>query len=456
MTSFLIKGARGILTGLPADSARASGDIRVHDGVIAEIGALTPQPDEDIVDASGCVVTPGLVNTHHHLFQSVMKAAPQGMNESLAPWLRLVPYRYWDKIDEEALEVSVTIGLAELALSGVTTTADHHYLYSQSYDFDPNEKLFSAAQKFGMRFALCRGGATKGRTFDEDKTTPIPTETLDTMLRAVDDTAKRWHDASDDSIRRVVMAPTTPTFSLEESELREIASAARARGLRLHSHLSENWTYDDYVREKYGKRPIEWIAQHDWLGPDVWFAHLTTCDDNEVSLLAQTGAGMAHCPQPNARLGSGIAPAAKLSRMGGRVSIGVDGASANEAADMISAIYAAFTVNRAAHGANAVTAEELVSWATRGGADILGFDTLGVIAPGRPADIVLFDLNAPRYFGQHDALIGPFISGGQAHVRRSYVAGREIVRDGKLPWLDMEKLGADAARVVKRMAQASL
>jgi cytosine/adenosine deaminase-related metal-dependent hydrolase len=453
MTSFLIKGARGILTGRKGEAARRHGDIRVVDGVIAEIGALAAQPGEKIIDGGGRVVTPGLVNTHHHLFQSVLKSVPAGINESLAKWLRLVPYTYWDKIDEEALRVSATIGMAELALSGATTIADHHYIFSKSYEFDPAEVLFDTADKFGVRFALCRGGATKGRNFDEDNTVPMPTETLDEMVDSITATAKRYHDGSDDSMRRVVFAPTTPTFSLEPEELRDLARASRALGLRLHSHLSETTDYDNYTMAKYGMRPVHWISQYEWLGPDVWFAHLVTCDESEVRVLYETGAGMAHCPQANARLGSGVAPADMLSKLGGNVSLAVDGAAANEAADMISALYTAFCVHRAAKGVDALDAETALEWATAGGAKILGLNSIGTIEVGKSADIVLYDLNAPRYLGQLDPLVGPIISAGDAHVRHSFVKGREIVRDGKLPWLDMEQLAADAARVTQRIAR---
>jgi cytosine/adenosine deaminase-related metal-dependent hydrolase len=453
MTSFLIKGARGILTGRKGEAARRHGDIRVVDGVIAEIGALAAQPGEKIIDGGGRVVTPGLVNTHHHLFQSVLKSVPAGINESLAKWLRLVPYTYWDKIDEEALRVSATIGMAELALSGATTIADHHYIFSKSYEFDPAEVLFDTADKFGVRFALCRGGATKGRNFDEDNTVPMPTETLDEMVDSITATAKRYHDGSDDSMRRVVFAPTTPTFSLEPEELRDLARASRALGLRLHSHLSETTDYDNYTMAKYGMRPVHWISQYEWLGPDVWFAHLVTCDESEVRVLYETGAGMAHCPQANARLGSGVAPADMLSKLGGNVSLAVDGAAANEAADMISALYTAFCVHRAAKGVDALDAETALEWATAGGAKILGLNSIGTIEVGKSADIVLYDLNAPRYLGQLDPLVGPIISAGDAHVRHSFVNGREIVRDGKLPWLDMEQLAADAARVTQRIAR---
>lgn len=455
MTDFLIKAAEGILTGKKGAGARAAGDIRVRSGKIAEIGRLSPLPGERIVDAGGCVVTPGLVNTHHHLFQSVLKAVPEGMNESLAKWLRLVPYSYWHLLDEEAMQIAATIGMAELALSGATTVCDHHYIYSPRYDFDPNEVLFDVADRFGMRFALARGGATKGRSFDDARTVPLPIETLDQMLAAVETAATRWHDPSDDAMRRVIFAPTTPTYSLQTNELEDALKAARKLGLHIHSHLSEDKGYAAYTQENFGKRPVHWMADHGWLGEDVFFAHLVDCDPSEVRVLAETGTGMAHCPQANARLGSGVAPAAALSDFGGNVSLAVDGAAANEAADMISALYAGFTVHRASHGAAAVTAETLLHWATEGGAKVLGLPAIGTIEPGKAADLVLFDISHPRYMGQHDRVIGPIISGGAAEIRHSFVAGKPLVENGTLPWLDLEQLGADAARITRRIAEQS-
>lgn len=455
MTDFLLHGALGILTGQVGEEARTTGAIRVAGGRIAEVGTLQPRPGERVIDASGCVITPGLINTHHHLFQSVMKAVPAGMNEGLARWLRLVPYSLWHHIDAEALRVAATIGLAELALSGATTVADHHYFYSDTYDFDPDAVLFDVAARFGMRFVLARGGATRGRAFDDARLAPLPTEPLDTMLTRIEDTARRWHDPAPDAMTRVICAPTTPTFSLDTGELRAVADAARGMGLRLHSHLSENMDYVEYTLSSFGKRPVPWLAEHGWLGSDVFFAHLVECSPDEVRMLADTGTGMAHCPQANARLGSGIAPAAALHDLGGSVSLAVDGAAANEAADMISALYAAFTVHRAAHGAQAVTAETLLHWATAGGARVLGLPGVGVIAPGMAADLAVFDLTHPRYFGQHDPLIGPIISGGDACLRHSFVAGRPVVENHRLPWLDMAALAEDAARVTRRLSQTS-
>ena len=452
MPDFLISGAEAILTGLTGPAARAAGAVRVRGGRIEAVGVLEPEPGERVVDARGCVVTPGLVNSHHHLFQSVLKAVPEGMNEPLTPWLRLVPYSYWDTLDGEVMRAGVTLGLAELALSGATTVADHHYFYSDRFDFDPSQVLCETAERFGVRFLLGRGGATKARAFDSPDIVPLPTESLEAMMAAVEADVARWHDPAPDALRKVAFAPTTPTYSLHEGELRAIARATRAMGVRLHSHLSENEGYVDYTLANHGQRPVHWLAGHEWLGPDVWFAHLVACDEGEVRVLAETGTGMAHCVQANARLGSGVAPADLLHRLGGTVSMGVDGAAANEAADMLSALYATFSVHRIAKGVGAVDAETVLHWATAGGAKVLGFPTIGTLEPGMSADIAIFDLSQPRYMGQHDRAIAPIISGGGAAVRHSFVRGMPLVVDGRLPFLDMEALAEDCRRAVATIA----
>lgn len=448
MSGFLITGIAHGLTGSDGPDARFSGALRVRDGRIAAMGALTPEPGEQIIDASGALVCPGLVNTHHHLFQSVLKAVPDGMNLPLDPWLMRVPFTWWPHMDAESFRTSVTIGLAELALSGATTVCDHHYIYSDRLDFDPDAILFDIAAQFGLRFVLARGGGTKGRVFDDPTIPPPPVEPLERYLERALASADRFHDPAPDALRRVALAPTTPTFNVDPGALREIAATARTRGLRLHSHLSENRAYVDFTLARYGQRPVHWLADQGWLGEDVWFAHLVHLDADEVALLAQTGTGMAHCPQANARLGSGIAPAAALHGAGGRVSLAVDGAAANEAADMGAALYAAFSLHRAVGGAAALRAETVLHWATMGGAQVLGLDAVGQLAHGMAADIAILDLSAPRYMGQHDAALGPVISGGGLAVRDSFVAGRPVVQDGTVPWLDMAALGADARRAV--------
>ena len=452
MTTMLIENAAGIFTGRPGDAMRTTGAIRIRDGVIAEMGALHAEPDEPRLDATGCVIYPGLVSTHHHMFQSVLKGVRAGINLPLAGWLRSVPYRHWSGIDEEALAVAARIALAELLLSGTTTVADHHYLFSDSYRFDPAQVIFDIARSLGIRLVFCRGGATIGRNFDTDEFPPMPVQSLDRMLQSVEACAQRFHDASPGSLTRVAVAPTTPTWSLDPGELREVITAARRMKLRLHSHLSETADYVEFCLSVHGKRPVHWLAEHDWLGDDVWFAHLVHLDAEEVGILASTGTGMAHCPQSNCRLGSGIAPADAMARLGGAVSLGVDGAASNESADMLSEMHSCWHTHRALKGAHALTAEDVVHWATAGGARVLGMPSIGTLAPGQQADIAIFKLDQPRHFGMHDPMIAPVTCAGSADIRYLLIGGRTVVENGAIPGLDMQKLKADAARVVTRLA----
>ncbi|MEM8730040.1 MAG: amidohydrolase family protein [Pseudomonadota bacterium] len=430
-----------------AEGTRLAGAIRIEDGRIAEIGDLTPRPGEDTLEARGCVVTPGLVNTHHHLFQSVLKG--RALDMALDAWLGAVPYRFWPQIDEATLRISARIGLAELLLSGATTVCDHHYVFSDRYDYDPAEVLFDEAQRLGLRFVLARGGMARGRDFGAGGPPP-PVETVAGFLDGVGAAAARWHDPSPAPMTRVACAPTTPNFNYAPEALPEIAAEARRLGLRLHAHLSENQSYAAQTQRDFGQRPVPWLASKDWLGPDVWFAHLVDVTEDEVALLADTGTAMAHCPQANARLGSGIAPAPALHAAGGIVSLAVDGAAANEAADMGAALYSTFALHRARSGVGAVDPGLILHWATMGGAKALDLPGLGSLRPGLAADIVLFDLSAPRNFGLKDPADAPIITGA-ARVRHALVNGRFVVRDGQIPGLDLAALSADAAQVTERL-----
>lgn len=440
----------GIAHGWTGDAVgtRLSGAIRIEGGLIAEIGDLTPRPGEEVLDAKGCVVTPGLVNTHHHLFQSALKGL--AIDRALDDWLAMVPYTYWPRLTEEALRISARIGLAELALTGATTVCDHHYVFSNRYDYDPAEVLFEEAGRFGLRFVLARGGMAKGRAFGGD-VPPPPVESVSDFLDGIGKVAARWHDPSPAAMTRVACAPTTPNFNFAPEALPEIAQEARRQGLRLHAHLSENTAYAAHTLTAFGQRPVPWLAGRDWLGEDVWFAHLVDITPEEIALLAETGTAMAHCPQANARLGSGIAPAPALHRAGGTVSLAVDGAGANEAADMGAALYAGFAYHRAAHGVCESAPGTVLHWATMGGARALGLPQIGGLRPGMAADIAIFDLSAPRNFGLHDPALAPMITGA-ATVRHSLVGGRVVVRDGRLPHLDLADLAEDAARVTARLA----
>ncbi|MCP1575822.1 cytosine/adenosine deaminase-related metal-dependent hydrolase [Herbaspirillum rubrisubalbicans] len=467
MPTFLIRNLQAIMTGLAGAAARHAGpDLRVQDGVIAAIGKLDALPGETVLDASDCVAYPAWVNTHHHLFQSLLKGDPLGINATLTPWLAATPYRYRARFDSELFRLAARIGMVELMRSGCGTIADHNYLYYPGMPFDSSAILFEEAERLGLRFVLCRGTATRTRQLEAELPSALRPETLEAFLADMGRLAKRFHDPAPASMRRVVMAPTTPLYSATPEELREIASAARALGLRLHSHLSETVGYQDSAHAMHGCRPVEFCERVGWLGPDVWFAHLVKLDVEEIRLLGATGTGIAHCPQSNGRLGSGIAPIRALEAAGVPVSIGVDGAASNEAADMISETHAAWLMQRARRGqeaspafrggsfeggADAASVEDVVRWGSTGGARVLGLGALDGLQVGQQADIALYRLDDPRYFGLHDPAIGPVVSGGRPFLKAMWVAGRAVVQDDVIPGVDLAELGAQARQAVRKM-----
>ena len=459
----LLRGASAILTGLAGAACRHAGpDIRVADGRIVALGALQAKPDETVIDARECVIYPAWVNTHHHLFQSLLKGDPLGINQTLTPWLSAVPYRYRAAFDADLFRLAARIGLIELALSGCATVADHNYLYAPQLGFDSSAILFEEASALGLRLILCRGGQTRTRAVEADLPRALQAETLDGYLRDVERLVASWHDPAADSWRRVVAAPTTPLHAVHPHELRIIAAEARRQGLHLHSHLSETVSYQDAAAHDHGLTPVRFCAEHDWIGPDVSFAHLVKLDQEEIALLGSTRTGIAHCPQSNGRLGSGIAPVVALAAAGAQVGIGVDGAASNEAADMISETHCAWLMQRAQagqgtralcrggagedHAAAAVSIEDIVRWGTAGGADLFGLHGVGRIAPGQAADLAVYRLDHPRYLGLIDPAIGPVACAGAATLAVLLVGGRIVVRDGAIPDLDMAAL-AHSARV---------
>ena len=451
--SLLIRNAEAILTGLPGEAARAKGpDVRVIDGRIAAIGALTPEANERVLDASGCAIYPAWVNTHHHLFQTLLKAVPGGIDVPLDSWLVAVPYAFRMKFDASLLQTAAALGTAELLLSGCTTMADHHYLYWPGMPFDGSAILFETAQRFGMRFVLCRGGATLPRKVGDGTLDPMPPERFDAIVKDLERLAKTYHDPGPESRRRVVAAPATPMWSMRPEEIREFGQIGRALGLRLHTHVSETRDYVDYCRQAHGCLPVEFMARLDWLGQDVWFAHLVHLDEQEMRMLADTRTGMAHCPGSNCRLGSGIAPAPALDRLGVPVSIGVDGTASNEPGDFVAEAHLAWYVHRARGGADAATIEDIVRWGTNGGAAVLGFEQLGAIAQGFLADVAVYELDDIRFAGMHDRGTAPVTTGVRPALRWLLSGGRIVVERGKIPGVDLESLARDARAAVARLA----
>jgi cytosine/adenosine deaminase-related metal-dependent hydrolase len=469
-TSTVISGLSALLTGLPGNAARHAGpDIRIQGGRITAIGSLAPQTGEARVDASGCIAYPAWVNTHHHLAEALMKGMPAGIDANLSDWVQAVPIAHRGRFDERLMRTAARIGLVELALSGCGTVADHNFVYFPDAGFDSGAILFEEAERLGLRLVLCRAGATLERHGAHDPHDRWRPEIFEAWMRSVEATVRAFHDPAPDAMRRVVMAPTTPFFDIEPAQFAEAAQVGRGLGIRLHTHLSETVAYASVARERFGCLPVEYCARHGWLGEDVWFAHLVKLTGEEIRELGRTRTGMAHCPQSNARLGSGIAPATELEAAGARVSLGVDGSGSNEAADMISEVHAAWLLQRAragesarpAHeggrvegGAGAARVEDVVRWGTAGGADVLGFPDGGRIAVGALADIAVYDLDAPRYLGLHDRALGPVISGGRPRLKGLWVAGHRIVTDDALPGFDHAQLAAEAREAVTRLNRA--
>ena len=465
--SMLVRGAAHLWTGLPGTAMRAAGgtDLRVRDGVITAIGSLMPEPGEQVLDAAGCVIYPGWVNTHHHLFQSLLKGVPAGIDLPLVGWLAAVPVRYRRFFDhEEALRVAARVGLVELMLSGCTTVCDHQYHLYPGMPFDASAAVFDEAQKLGLRLVLARGGQTVARAMTDGSAPPqVAPVTVEQFMDSVEADVRRFHDPGPRAMRRVASAITTPNWSCRPEELLLMARQARRLGIRLHSHLSETFDYVRWAQEVHGCTPLQFAQDHEWLGPDVWFAHMVHLSDDEIALAARTGTGVAHCPQSNARLGSGIARVPEMLHSGVPVGLAVDGAASNEAADMLSEAHACWLLHRAdpragsqrggqpgGHAA-ALAVEDVVRIGTAGGARVLGLDGVGTLAPGMAADFAVYDLDAPRFFGLHDPAIGPVASGGRPRLRALVCNGQVVVEDDRVPGLDLEALRHDAAVLVDTM-----
>lgn len=469
-TSILIKNAHAVMTGKRGannDDARSSAsDLRIIGGTIAEMGnGLTPLPGERVLDASDCVVYPGWVNTHHHLFQSLLKGVPSGLNMTLSPWLQAVPFIYRRHFNEERLRLAARIGLVELMLSGCTTVADHHYIYYPGMSYDASAALFEEANRLGLRFMLLRGGATVTRKLEANDQNYIEPETLDDMIAEVERTAGRFHQRGLRPRNRVAMAPTTVTVSLQRNELKHVARAARSMAVPLHTHMSETVSFYEHCREVFGCLPIEYLAENEWLGPDVSLAHLCHLTEKEMRMLGDTRTGMAHCPQSNARLADGVASAPLLDSLGAQVTLGVDGAASNEAADMLSEVHFAWLMHRAhagaatrprpegagEAGADITTVEQVIHWASAAGARMLGFDGVGTLAVGQAADLAVYSLDDPRFFGLHDIAAAPVVSGGRPKLKWLLVDGDVVVEDDAIPGFDMAELRAQARADVKRL-----
>ncbi|MGZ4336136.1 MAG: 8-oxoguanine deaminase [Gaiellaceae bacterium] len=397
------------------------GWVLVDDGVVKDAGAGARPEADDVHDLGGAVVTPGLVNTHHHLWQNLTRARAQ--DENLFGWLKAL-YPIWSAIDEEAEYAAARVGLAELALSGCTTVFDHHYLFPPGVT-GLLEAEIRAARELGVRIVASRGSMDLGESQGGLPPDSV-VESRDNALAATEAAAA----LADGAQVEITVAPCSP-FSVTRELMTESAELARRLGLRLHTHLAETVEEEDYCRELYGCTPVEYLGEVGWLADDVWCAHCVHLSDDDVETFGRQGVGVAHCPTSNMRLGAGIARVHDLLGANVRVGLGVDGSASNERSDLFMEVKQALLVARVRGGPKAMTAREALRLGTRGGAAVLGRDDIGQLSPGKRADLAVWRTNGLELGGADDLVAGLVFSGPH-RVDRLYVNGEEVVRDGHL------------------------
>ncbi|WP_370286568.1 8-oxoguanine deaminase [Pseudooceanicola nanhaiensis] len=442
MAETLIRRAGTILTMDDTRQELSRADILVRDGVIAEIGEGLTTTGET-VDARGCVVTPGLVNTHHHLYQTLTRAVPGGQDALLFGWLRTL-YPIWARFGPEEMRVSALTGLAELALSGCTMSSDHLYLYPNGARLDDT---IDAAREIGLRFHPTRGAMSIGESdggLPPDALVEAEAAILEDCVRVID----AHHDASEGAMVRVGIAPCSP-FSVSRDLMREAALLARDKGVMLHTHLAENDEDIAYSQARFGCRPGQYAEDLGWTGQDVWHAHCVKLDGAEIDLFARSRTGIAHCPCSNCRLGSGIAPVRAMRDAGVKVALGVDGSASNDSGNLVAEARQAMLLQRVARGADAMSAREALEIATRGGADVLGRPDTGRLAPGKRADIAIWDVSGVESAGSWDP--AALLLAGPTQVRHLFVEGRQVVRDFHVTTIDLPRVLEDQRRLARRL-----
>lgn len=446
MPTVLIKNAKCLVTMNQDRTELNDADIFVRDGVIEAIGHNLSGDADKVVDAQNCVVTPGLVNTHHHLYQSLTKAVPNGQDALLFGWLQTL-YPIWSHFGPEEFFVSAQLGLAELAMSGCTMSSDHLYLYPNGAKLDDT---IAAAETIGLRFHATRGSMSIGESdggLPPDSLVEREDDILNDSIRVVD----KFHDPNPGAMVRVGLAPCSP-FSVSRDLMRESALLARDKKVMLHTHLAENDEDIAYSLEKFGCRPGQYAEDLGWVGDDVWHAHCVKLDNDEIDLFARTKTGVAHCPCSNCRLGSGIAPVRKMRDKGVKVGLGVDGSASNDCAHILSEARQAMLLQRVQNGADAMAAREALEIATLGGAQVLNRDDCGSLEVGKRADIAIWDVSGLGAAGSWDS-VAALILCGPFDVRDLFVEGKQIVRDGVLASLELPKIIEKQNQLAMKLAE---
>ncbi len=445
----LIRNAQAVITVDAEDRVLHNANILIEDRVIRYIGT-EPQPADQVIDASHCFVYPGLINTHHHLYQTFTRNLPQVQKMELFPWL-VTLYEIWRGLDEDCIYDSSLIGIGELMRYGCTTCMDHHYVFPKTGSEHFIDQQFRAADTLGVRFHATRGSMSRGKS-DGGLPPDDLVQDVDTILSDSERLVKKFHDTTQFSMHQVALAPCSP-FSVTTQLLKDSAVLARQLGVRLHTHLCETIDEENFTLQAVGMRPLEYMESCGWVGPDVWYAHGIHFNDDELKFLARTGTGVAHCPVSNMKLASGVCRVPDMLKLGVPIGLAVDGSASNDCSNLMAEIRAAYLLHRLHASANAPTGYELLKMATMGSARLLGREKeIGSLEVGKAADLFMIDVDIPDLVGAKKdpaCLLGTV--GYSRPAKMVMVNGKVVVEDGQLLGIDEEAVRVHASGLVDTM-----
>ena len=445
-----IKNPLGIFT---ATEDSAAGGVVIEKNVIIEVLSAGQQPSlpvQKIFDASNHVVLPGLINTHHHFFQTLTRAVPQALNKELFDWLRAL-YPIWAGLTPEMLYSASEVALAELLLSGCTTSADHHYLFPKGMEKAIDIQV-EAARNMGMRVTLTRGSMSLGE--DEAGLPPQSTvQTEDIILEDSERLIHQYHDAKDGSFLQIALAPCSP-FSVSRNLMEESAKLSTAHNVRLHTHLAETQDEDHFCENMFGLRPLDYLEDVGWLNKNTWLAHGIHFNEEEVFRLGRSRIGIAHCPTSNMILASGVCPTLELERAGVTIGLAVDGSASNDASNMIAEVRQALYLQRLKYGAAKISHQDVLRWATKGSAALLGRTDIGRLAAGSQADLAFFRLDDLNFSGSHDPLAALLLCQAQ-RADRVMISGSWRVEEGQITGFDIDSMKNKHHSLAKRLLKTN-
>ena len=445
--TLLVQNVRYLVTCNDNNDVLENVSLLIKDGVIAQVGKFDPVPADEVIDATDMILYPGLINTHHHLYQTFSRNLPQVQHMELFPWLKYL-YEIWKNLEEENIYYSSMTGMGELLKSGCTTILDHHYVFPQGKSDRFLDVQFAVADELGARFHATRGSmdlSVKDGGLPPDSVV----QTVDKIMYDSEAAVKKFHDPSRYAMHQVALAPCSP-FSVSEELLRQTAIVARQLGVRMHTHLAETKDEERYLLERLGMRPLEYMESLGWIGEDVWYAHGIHFTDEELQRMAKTKTGVAHCPISNMKLSSGIAQIPRMLELGVPVGLAVDGSASNDGSNMLEELRVGYLLHRLNNSVTAPTGADLLKIATRGSASVLGRDDLGYLAPGMAADFFMINSNRLEMIVTlQDVAAMPATVGFKGSVDYTLVNGRVVVKDGRLVNVDEDKLVREGNRSVQ-------